>query len=435
MRVTATALGPLALGTAPQAGNLVDGHDHVPGSVLRGALASRWVRENGPPLEAGAAAIAEFAELFEGNISYGRLSVEGSALLPLSVLRCKYRPDPRCRSVALDAAAGEEPPRRRGQPVCPLCENPLDAGRGQVVWARRWQSDGSSRPAVVEVTRTRLSDVETASDGDLFTRRALPTGVTLSGRIRGQHPWLADLDTDAVWFGGRRSTAGRVRITTAPDDRSLPLTRDDGRITIRLDSPGIFVDPATRPLLDFPYDEIASVLGCPVRPERRWLRTGRVGGWHSASGLPKPQETVLVAGSVVVLLPEVSVPAEQLATLESEGIGLRRAEGFGEVRVNPPPWRPPADESPTELPDALPALIANLESVVADRSLAGWLADQLRERAVAVEQRAAVEAVDVGDARRLRAVPPSTRDAVVAALSLDDPALLRDLLALVEDLR
>ena len=43
VRVTATARQRLALGTAAEMSYFTGGHDHVPGSVLRGALAAVWI--------------------------------------------------------------------------------------------------------------------------------------------------------------------------------------------------------------------------------------------------------------------------------------------------------------------------------------------------------------------------------------------------------
>jgi CRISPR-associated protein Csx10 len=58
------------------------------------------------------------------------------------------------------------------------------------------------------------------------------------------------------------------------------------------------------------------------------------GGWQSAWGLPKETEAVVTMGSVYVFCAkDIGKWQTALADLEATGIGDRRAEGFGRVRV------------------------------------------------------------------------------------------------------
>lgn len=74
-----------------------------------------------------------------------------------------------------------------------------------------------------------------------------------------------------------------------------------------------------------------------TRTKKDSLRTGRSENWVARWGLPRPSYAVIRAGSVVV----VEAPAgqsfsdAQLNRLQREGLGARRAEGFGHVLVNP----------------------------------------------------------------------------------------------------
>jgi CRISPR-associated protein Csx10 len=124
-----------------------------------------------------------------------------------------------------------------------------------------------------------------------------------------------------------------------PDrSRPLPETRDRGRqVVLRLLSPGLFVDAAGRPVADPDPDELHAVLGvAEVQVERHWVRWVQVGGWHVASGLPKPVEHAVSAGSVY-LIRCTPAPAEAgLRRLADQGVGLRRAEGFGVLGGTPP---------------------------------------------------------------------------------------------------
>ncbi|RAY16850.1 hypothetical protein DPM19_01400 [Actinomadura craniellae] len=148
----------------------------------------------------------------------------------------------------------------------------------------------------------------------------------------------------------------------------------------------MIVDAAGRPALD-PVEEILRVLGLgpdTVEESRAWIRPGRAGGWHIASGLPKPDEIVVERGSVVVLHLKERPERAALRRLATEGIGLRRIEGFGTVEVNPAPWRQdvPAPAAPARQPSVLAAL--RERELLGTEETVRWLLD--RGRRVAVER-------------------------------------------------
>jgi hypothetical protein len=60
-----------------------------------------------------------------------------------------------------------------------------------------------------------------------------------------------------------------------------------------------------------------------------------VGGWHVASGLPKPAELAVAAGSAFIIRTERAVANADIQRLASRGVGLRRHEGFGDL-AGPP---------------------------------------------------------------------------------------------------
>ena len=75
----------------------------VPGSVLRGALASVWIGEHGIP-DAANRRREEFIALFERDVRYGPLFQDGTAVVPLSAIWCKYPATDACREWSADAA-------------------------------------------------------------------------------------------------------------------------------------------------------------------------------------------------------------------------------------------------------------------------------------------------------------------------------------------
>ncbi|MER5182588.1 type III-B CRISPR module-associated Cmr3 family protein [Streptomyces sp. NPDC002896] len=334
--VTLRLAQPAALGRRPRGTAPIETYRHIPGSVLRGALAAVWIREYGPPQGASPARRAEFVHLFEGPVRYGPLFDPVSAVVPLSVYRCKYRPQRECHSEYADMAAAGGGAADR--PRCRRCGGPLVAGKGEVEFF------GTAAP-VVENTRVALTEEERAADGKLFTRRSLShlkdggEPRELSGRITDTSAagteWL--LAAHALHIGGRRSTAGAAEYSARPDDAAaLPDPAElvvDGTLVVRLTAPAILVDAAGRPTDRPDTVLLASLLGTKVTVDRSWIRRERVNGWNALTNLPKAEELAVSAGSVFQLRLASTPSREGLASLRDHGLGLRRSEGFGWVEL------------------------------------------------------------------------------------------------------
>ncbi|MEQ1715778.1 MAG: RAMP superfamily CRISPR-associated protein, partial [Hyphomicrobium sp.] len=67
-----------------------------------------------------------------------------------------------------------------------------------------------------------------------------------------------------------------------------------------------------------------------------WLRTRRIQSWQSKWHLPRPSLLAIQAGTVLMLKLKCGVVLDEVAlkNAEAEGIGERRAEGFGAIRLN-----------------------------------------------------------------------------------------------------
>ncbi len=118
------------------------------------------------------------------------------------------------------------------------------------------------------------------------------------------------------------------RLATNPDE--LPEKPEGLYFSVDLLSPGVFMNNGLPELVP----ELR-INGEILRPIWWATRPDMASGWSTAWGLPKPTNLAARMGSVYVYrwdgsLDEV-LPA--LQTLEAEGLGLRRDEGFGEVLV------------------------------------------------------------------------------------------------------
>jgi CRISPR-associated protein Csx10 len=329
--LTLTLRQPAQVGDRARSDYVLGTLGYLPGAVVRGAFAAAWIARNGAPAP-DSSRRAEFLRLFEGGVRFGALLPAGSQFLPLSVVGHKYPPpDDDCPEVEYDRAASDQVPAR-----CPACESPFEqvrAARGKLVRISRR-------------TSVAISSSGVALRSQLVTRDTLEPDQVFGGTIVAEDPAslgaLAGLG--AIRVGGRRTTHGLADVTIA--DGPPPPTaerRDDGRLILRLRSPGIFVDDEGRPARDPNPAELNTLLGCKVEVAARWTRWHPVGGWHLASGLPKPVDLAVAAGSTYLLEPSGPVPGQVLAELGQRGLGLRRQEGFGDLA--PPPVLEPGRQA------------------------------------------------------------------------------------------
>lgn len=297
---------------------------HIPGAVIRGALAAAWISRHGAP-EPGTRGRAQFLELFEGGVRYGPLFA-GEPVPSLAVLTHKYPPTPECDHVDLDEVEHPDPP---GQ--CAQCDSP-------------WKQETSLRRDDSIVVRRRTSVVMTsagvAQRGGLFFRDRLAerrddgTPLALEGHLVTDDPSAAEAlaALERVRIGGRRTTHGLAEVTIDLDTAPPPPERTpDGQIVLRLRSPAVFVDEQGRPTAEPKSHHLEPFLGTGAEVTRSWYRWVHIGGWHAASGLPKPTEVAVAAGSTYLVRPAGPVSDDALRELAAKGLGLRRHEGFGDI--------------------------------------------------------------------------------------------------------
>lgn len=332
--LTLTLRQPAQLSTSLRSDGVIDTVDHVPGWVVRGALANAWIRSHGRPESAPTR--QRFIELFEGGVRFGPL-FQGEPPSPLSVFEHKYEPQKAkgCQMAPVDAA--EEPA------LSPLADC---AACGQA-----WKE---VRPHHArEATHVRTSVVidpttDTAAKGKLFSRRRIPARTrsqgnaaageqslnttAFTGDVTGPESLVNELlALQGVRIGGRKTSHGSVSLAASETPARMPWLRTDGVLIIPFISPAVFVDDAGRPTTVPSPEELSEVLGVKAQVIRRWVRWDAVGGWHAASGLPKPTEIVVAAGSTYAVKLDGPLSAGSLARLAERGLGLRRHEGFGHI--------------------------------------------------------------------------------------------------------
>jgi CRISPR-associated protein Csx10 len=236
------------------------------------------------------------------------------------------------------------------------------AGEGQYksmrgrYFALRWH-DGQPLVRVVTPllgTRTHNSVEDarqkpTAAMGGVFTYESIPAGTRLRSAIWIRHPGVVDEPQLArlkapgarqlVTIGrAKKAGYGAVWLSPGPEHVATPTEPSSRPETFTLYLASDMLLPCA-PLGAFGTSPemalcaaIRELAGAGVEIVCGEVRTGRTEGWVARWGLPRSSYILIQAGSTVVVK---SNRAVDIAKLVDEGIGMRRAEGFGHVLVDP----------------------------------------------------------------------------------------------------
>lgn len=307
----------VSLGTGGEKAFLTRSHPFIPGSVVRGALAAAWVRE-------GNTRNADFERIFE----HGRFShafPQGVAVQSQSAVRKKYGEGTAAddRDLAFDSVPKS------------LAEEQL---KGDCDFADEFTIQKKRTVTATAMEPRR----HVAKDGSLYSREALEKGTEFIGTLvlPDGVPLGPLMGITTIFVGGRSSVMGRTTLQIVQDN--LPTLPTDDEIIIRTLSHTILVDEFGVPVTSLKQALTAS--GIDVVQE--WASRVDVdiaGGWHAASGMPKPKEIGLAPGATAKIK---NPPANALQELLDEGIGLRRSEGYGWIEIVDAPYARPAPLRP-----------------------------------------------------------------------------------------
>lgn len=427
LRVLLRTDEPVLVAAQASSGNLFSSLGHIDGSHVWGALATSMARHLGlvgnQGLTASDPCYAPFVRLFLRDgvrlTPFYPAEMEAATSLwpsfpaPRDLLTCKHVPgfsreqgDPLDGHGAHAGATSETIP-----PACPVCDGPLEPAHGLLALKPR----GGLRGADVAMQEEMHPRIEPQSQrvntGDLFGYQALAagqffvgelwcrgegswetlvahTGIATDGQLRlrlGKATrrgygavtlWLEDLPADAPPFCADLPLAERI---TEPNP-GCPLV-----LTLGLVSDAILLDSwgrAVGSLTSAPEVLAPALAGVPVEvaPIRTFCGTRVIDGFAGHLGLPRWRDLAVAAGSAVGLQvrPQPGAAADwfdqlraALERIERDGIGLRRAEGFGRVVFNHPVYGHFAHHrpEPIRIPDAL-RLATSLHGAAARRDLA-----------------------------------------------------------------
>ncbi len=310
-------------------GNVEESYDHVPGTLLLGAVASR--------LEAAGHDV--FSLLADGHLlmrsAMPSVSGRRGCPVPLAFFEDKFsnRLAQNLLEELPDGNASQWKQLRKGY----VEPEPGDALRVVDV------------TVVQQVHNVIHDDLQRPDEslGGIYTRQAIPQGTQLQAEILLFGPPGAAESVEGILDGlgelrlGRATKADYGRVSLSREDWKPPVpeVRKDSRLVLWLVSPLLFRGPSLLPSIDPVHleKELAQVLGVSVefRPNRSIWRVIRRESWQRSWSLARPSLVGLAAGSVLTFHLQRDPQGSALTELAIRGIGERRGEGMGEIIVNP----------------------------------------------------------------------------------------------------
>jgi CRISPR-associated protein Csx10 len=327
-------------------GNLIRGHDHVPGRVLLPWLSQCFGADKVRAAVAAEALTARHAHL--------EIAGERSVPAPFVLARARY---PERQPDGTETTWVYNTLRQR-----PPAAVPAKQVRGSWTLPRPLGDDGlllatmaleqRSHNAVNRATQrpdseTGLYTVEVIPAGrQLRTEILLAASVAAEIETRLGPRWWTVLDGPARLGARRRGEYGAVRAQAGEPRTAEPATdppQPDAVLELwvvadlvvrsrrlRLSADPLDVCAALRAQLDGGGLELRVEPGSVARTQRR-------DSWQSAWQLPRDSVIGLAAGSVLrIRVVSGVIDASAWADLLRRGLGERRAEGFGEVLVDAP---------------------------------------------------------------------------------------------------
>lgn len=334
-RLTVTARGELLI-HSETVGNVVMSRDCIPGSNLLPVISKR-LRDAGFDLDPW---------IVGGHIAirFATPQVAGSRSLPfppnLLVEKGYERDDRTVHWNSFWPASGPDQPN-----------GPLKARK------QRWASTSqpgylpeTKRVSFVTRTHNTIEDelqTPTSAVGGVFTYQVVPAGshfeseILVSGELRdalSEFPGWVDALAGEARVGRSRKDYGLVELTTrpsAPADEHAPI-RPGEPFTVSLVSDCIVrnqtlgYEPTTTGLLRV----LEKALGAELELRQASIRVGRTDSWNRRWQRPRPSLPALGAGSVLLVSANTEITSETITAAINQGVGERRAEGFGEITVD-----------------------------------------------------------------------------------------------------
>ncbi|GAB4433469.1 MAG: CRISPR-associated RAMP protein Csx10 [Anaerolineae bacterium] len=309
----------------------------IPGSLIRGALATRYAAQHSGDIALDPAARRLFFESVTRFLNAYPLDSAGQRTLP-TPLGWVMKKGTEAPTPLYNLAMGEsrpDYPRNLGKPYCQVKGNEVklfEPVRRFNVHTRR---------------ENRVMGRAVEDEGNVFRYEALAEGQQFGTVIlleqSQDYDALKPFLTGHLFLGASRGASyGRVAVQVGPPVSNWREVAGQGQaipanqsFTLTLLSDLVVKDVNGQFSVNLPITELAKQLGVPsLEVVKSFREIGLVGGFNQKWGLALPQAPVIRAGSVFVLSAAGNISLNQIQALEARGVGLRRGEGFGRVAIN-----------------------------------------------------------------------------------------------------
>ncbi len=361
--------------------------DYIPGSVLRNALAARYIAAKN--LGDTAATDPTCRALFFDDQARVLNSYRADHLGERSL------PTPLSWVAEKEALSNWKPDEKPGDHL-PFCDAAVDetvvqemrdiktlenAGRFCHLGEDGVEFVHSARQVSVHISRAHKRELKTKGESQVFVYDALAAGEIFCGAILAQDDAALKTfkqmltETPEFNIGGSRSAGyGRIRIFDVAQKTNWREANEgengEGSIIVTLLSDAIVRDEKGQFC-----DDISPILG--VKPKRCYRKVKQVGGFNRKWGLPLPQAHAIQAGSVFVY-PDDAETKQKLAAWVEEGVGERRQDGFGRIAVN---WNTQSQLSAQQIPqEHKPTTVSLANDAVSQRVAQRIVEHQLRKQ-------------------------------------------------------
>lgn len=372
IKLIAEALSPIVINEERQSSNN-NSLAYIPGSTLRGALASAYLRTG------GSAEDSQFKAFFIDtapaipNLIPTDSKSNLPSLLPFTAVSCKRNPgfahegkhgvSDTLSVLASSRLTGEQAAQGLWSCSADSCDEELKPING--FWNGDYSAPKRCEPSmsynrftgIDRLTRTVAQSIlfSSRSIDDLYQQEEIDTASKyqrqcFSGVTSMDAETLATLRllAQGTLFVGADKTRGYGEIKLSIEEVATCQTDYDGwnlafREKLQLNDPpgyyfsvsfsshAILVDRFLRPSLDLELgiDQVELVM--------KVAKGVTVRGWQTAWGLSKPDENGVKMGSVYLFRytgDDLHMLKQRLELILREGVGLRREEGFGMVKID-----------------------------------------------------------------------------------------------------
>lgn len=336
-------LSPIVVSDSGTAGILSSSQDIFSGTMIRGILANEYIRVN--KLKDKAHEDAGFQRLFYGKVSYlpATLWDRETKTFAISLPRCLQK-------------------SKDGNTLLDLMYNSPEAGfkgcKGYGIIAEgKLQQVSPEKSITLHVTRNPYNDkngkVRLAGkslEGNIYNYESINAGQVFAGSIIGNEAELKELlknfpqsfvvyagKSKYTQYGSCRVELGRIKDVEMTEQKEGEACRS---VVLRLATPYIPAGHGREENQDAVQQLVDEI---KLRTGQAGWKSGKVfaavedidnfvGIWH----MRRPKNKALAAGTVIELLCEQEISPEvweALLLAGWQGLGIRRAEGFGQVRL------------------------------------------------------------------------------------------------------